>query len=126
LCQIAHASDKNKLGHYRREIHSIYLRYFVDCKNEFSDIKNALDTDGVYLFPYCLDGYLCYSLVFEKQRNKYLVREHMSHENGKEEDIDDISFASKNFNDLIVYLKEKKTNSRGLAIFNKDGSLACK
>lgn len=85
-------------------------------------IKEELDQRGDYINVYKQDGYYAYCLVFEKKNGVYSVYEHLSTESGREEDIGDTYYESKNFNDLVEYLKGK-TNYFGEPFINEKGEL---
>ena len=72
--------------------------------NMFENIKHELDTIGHYVFVYKGSGYKAYSLIFEKENDDYVVFDHLSTENGYEEDIGDIFCKSKDFEEIKRYL----------------------
>ena len=84
-------------------------------------IKEILDTKGDFQWIYKSSGYNCYLLDFRKINDTYCVFEHISCENGYEEDIG-IEYESKSFNNLIEYLKEN-TNYFGEPFFDEKGEL---
>ena len=84
-------------------------------------IKEILDTKGDYQHIYKEDGYKCYLLDFRKDGEYYCVNEHLSCENGYEEDIG-IEYETKSFMSLISFLQEN-TNYFGEPFFNEQGDL---
>lgn len=86
------------------------------------EIEKELDQRGLYIHIYKQDGYKAYALIFEKENGDYSVCEHLSTENGYEEEIGDTYCESINFNDLVEYLKGK-TNYFGEPFINEKGEL---
>ena len=84
-------------------------------------IKDILDKQGSYQHIYKSSGYNCYLLDFIKVGDKYCVYEHLSTEDGREEDIG-IEYETKSFVDLITFLQEN-TNYFGEPFFDEKGEL---